>query len=314
MIEVHGLIKRYGDLEAIRGVTFTIGSGEIVGLLGPNGAGKTTIMKVLTCYHSPSAGSVKVNGYDVIDESLEVRRTVGYLPENAPVYRDLKVIEYLDFVAGMRGFRKSEKKARIEKALSLCGLTEVVYRTIGKLSKGYRQRVGLAQAILHEPQTLILDEPTSGLDPNQIIEIRNLVWKLGKEKTVILSTHILQEVEIMCKNVLILNNGMIVASGKASEIGVNAHDTKKFIKLTLEDAGIDALNEALEQTPHGAFFSKPIIRGNRISFDITIDAPMLESSISQWAMDHHFRIVEMVTKVPDLEEIFRKLTTSEKQQ
>ena len=198
MIEVKNLVKNYGRFPAVKGVSFSIGKGDIVGLRGPNGAGQTTIMKVLTCYHYPDGGSATLNGYDAIREPLQVKHQIGYLPEMAPVYTDLNVYEYLNFIAEARGIDGAEKGARIEKTAAECGLTSVLYKEIGNLSKGYRQRVGLAQAILHEPEILILDEPTTGLDPNQIIEIRNLIKKIGKEKTVLLSTHILQEVEAVC--------------------------------------------------------------------------------------------------------------------
>jgi len=205
MIEASNLGKRYGTLEAVRGVSFSINPGEVVGLLGPNGAGKTTIMKILTCYMFPSSGSATVNGWDIFERPLEIKKLVGYLPENAPLYTDLNVLEYLSFMAESRSLKGNAKTERIEWAVEECGLKSVVYRSIDTISKGFRQRTGLAQAILHDPEILVLDEPTTGLDPNQIIEIRELIKRLGKEKTVILSTHILQEVEATCGRVLILN-------------------------------------------------------------------------------------------------------------
>ena len=218
MIEVTNLSKRYGSLEAVKGVSFGIPKGEVVGLLGPNGAGKTTIMKVLTTYMYPSGGTATVNGFDIFEQPLEIRKSVGYLPENAPLYTDLNVKEYLDFVADARSLRGERKKERIEWVIEECGLQSVLYRNIDKLSKGYRQRTGLAQAILHDPEILILDEPTTGLDPNQILEIRELIRRHGQKKTVILSTHILQEVEATCSRVLILNEGQIAAQGTVQEI------------------------------------------------------------------------------------------------
>ena len=211
MIKVENIDKIYGKFKAVDNVSFHIGKGEIVGLLGPNGAGKTTIMKILTGYHYPTHGTAILNGYSIYDDLLKVKESTGYLPEMAPLYDDLTVIEYLDFMADIRKVPKEHKKREIERVIQECGLSPVVYRSIGKLSKGYRQRTGLAQAIIHSPDILILDEPTTGLDPNQIIEIRKLICDIGKEKTVILSTHILQEVEAVCNRVLILDHGKIVA-------------------------------------------------------------------------------------------------------
>ncbi|MGB9616379.1 MAG: ATP-binding cassette domain-containing protein, partial [Desulfomonilaceae bacterium] len=229
-----------------------------------------------------------------------------------PIYRDLKVIEYLDFIGEIRGFSKAERKRKIERAMTLCDLTPVAFRTIDKLSKGYRQRVGLAQAILHDPGTLILDEPTSGLDPNQIVEIRNLVRSLGKEKTVILSTHILQEVEIMCRNVLILNEGLIVANGTAKEIGSTISGKRTVVTITLEGVSQIDLDAALQDLPKGCNPGKLELLEGRVSLEISVEDQSRESLISEWAIGHRFHLVGMVTKSMDLEEIFRILTQPEK--
>lgn len=218
MIEVGDVTKSYGAVEAVKGVSFAVEPKEIVGLLGPNGAGKTTLMRILTCYHFPTAGQVRINDYDVHTDPIRIKESIGYLPESSPVYGELTVSEYLQFVADARGISREAQVDRIAATLETCGLTTVVHRPIEQLSKGYKQRVGLAQAILHDPDILILDEPTTGLDPNQIAEIRRLIRRLGTEKTVILSTHILQEVEAVCDRVLILNEGRIVASGTTEEI------------------------------------------------------------------------------------------------
>ena len=218
MIQVEGLRKRYKEFEAVRGVSFSVGKGRVVGLLGPNGAGKTSIMKVLTGYHRPSEGTAVLNGLNVDDDPVGVKASVGYLPEGVPLYSDMTVGEYLAFVAEARGLPVQDRKTAIKKAAEACGIADMTDVLIEHLSKGYRQRVGLAQAIVHEPPILILDEPTTGLDPNQILEIRSLIRSLGAEKTVILSTHILQEVEALCSEVLILHEGRIVAQeiGRAS--------------------------------------------------------------------------------------------------
>ena len=218
MIEAENLVKRYGPFEAVKGVSFRIDQGQVVGLLGPNGAGKTSIMRILTCYHFPSEGTARVGSFDVVSQPRSVRQVVGYLPENAPLYDDMKVREYLGFVADVRGLAGEHRRERTEMVVDTCGLSAVFGREIRRLSKGYRQRVGLAQAILHDPAVLVLDEPTSGLDPNQIVEIRGLIRSLGEKKTVILSTHILQEVEALCRRVLIMNAGRLVAQGTPDEI------------------------------------------------------------------------------------------------
>jgi len=213
MIEIRDLKKHYGEIEALRGISTTIGKGEIVGLLGPNGAGKTTAMKILVGYLVPSSGRASVAGHDVVQEPLEVQRKIGYLPENAPVYGDMLVQDYLQFTAEMRDLAPAEARRGIARAVEQCGIGRVLTRSIGHLSKGYRQRVGLAAAILHEPGILILDEPTTGLDPNQIVEVRDLIRRMGETKTVILSTHILPEVEATCDRAVILIDGLIRADG-----------------------------------------------------------------------------------------------------
>ena len=209
MIEVRNLTKRYGDVVAIRDISFTAATGQVLGLLGPNGAGKTTTMRVITGYMPATSGTVKVAGYDIFDDSFEVRKRIGYLPESPPLYNDMTVTAYLRFVGRIRGIPKAELSDSIDRVLRTCGLAEVTDRVIGHLSKGYRQRVGLAQALIHNPGVLVLDEPTLGLDPRQIIEIRRLIQELAGERTVILSTHILPEVTQICEKVVIINEGRI---------------------------------------------------------------------------------------------------------
>src|SRR5262245_28528863 len=211
MIEVENLTKRYGRTTAVDHVSFRVQKGEILGFLGPNGAGKTTTMRVLTCYLPPTEGSARVAGYDVFEQPLEVKRRVGYLPETPPLYPDMDVVEYLDFCAKIKGVPKAARRARVDDAIGKTRLGEVRHKQTGRLSKGFRQRVGLAQAILHNPDVLILDEPTAGLDPKQIIETRELIKGLGGEHTVVLSTHILPEVSMTCGRVVIINGGRVVA-------------------------------------------------------------------------------------------------------
>jgi len=218
MIEVKEIQKKYGDFKALDNISFNIKKGEVVGFLGPNGAGKTTTMKILTCFMTPTSGSAHIAGFDVFDQSLEVRKRIGYLPESAPVYTDMEVKDYLLFIASMRSIKGNDLRKKYNNVVELCNLQEKIRMPISTLSKGYRQRVGLAQALIHEPEILILDEPTSGLDPNQIIEIRQLIKNIGKEKTVLLSTHILPEVSATCDKVIIINKGKIVIEGEPDKL------------------------------------------------------------------------------------------------
>jgi ABC-2 type transport system ATP-binding protein len=218
MIEVRNLTKNYGNVKAVQNVSFSVGKEQVLGFLGPNGAGKTTIMKILTGFHFPTSGSALVDGIRIDDDPVEVKKRIGYLPESIPLYEDLTVDEYLAFIAEARLIPAQERKKAVDGCLEACGLQQYRGRKIDTLSKGYRQRTGLAQAILHDPPILILDEPTNGLDPNQIIEIRSLIMELGKRKTVLLSSHILQEIEAICPQVLIINEGKIAAQGTTEEI------------------------------------------------------------------------------------------------
>ena len=305
MIKVENIDKIYGRFKAVDNVSFHIGKGEIVGLLGPNGAGKTTIMKILTGYHYPTHGTAILNGYSIYDDLLKVKESTGYLPEMAPLYDDLTVMEYLDFMADNRKIPKSRKKEEIDRVIQECGLGPVVYRSIGKLSKGYRQRTGLAQAIIHSPDILILDEPTTGLDPNQIIEIRKLICDIGKEKTVILSTHILQEVEAVCNRVLILNHGKIVAEGSPEKIREQVQKDDRFtieVEGAVDAQSLKALEPVSEILSTEALDGKTVIK---ISAQKGSDAGAL---IFDWAVKNGCRLSALVPEQTSLEDIFRKLT------
>ncbi len=237
MIEVQNLTKHYGPLTAIRDVSFSVAPGEIVGFLGPNGAGKSTTMRILSCFMPASGGTAVVAGYDVFRESMEVRRRIGYLPENVPLYTDLRVAAYLDFVAETKGVPRGERKKRVADVMDRCRIADVQNRLIGKLSKGYRQRVGLAQAIVSDPAVLILDEPTIGLDPRQIIEIRSLIRTLGAQRTVVLSTHILPEVSQVCDKVVIINEGRVVLEDQLANLTRTRSLEEVFIEAISRDAG-----------------------------------------------------------------------------
>ncbi|HHT03362.1 MAG: ATP-binding cassette domain-containing protein [Bacteroidales bacterium] len=230
-ISISNLTKIYGQQKALDNVSLEINKGEIVGLLGPNGAGKSTMMKIITCFIPPTQGSVSVCGYNIFDDSIEVRKKIGYLPEHNPLYLDMYVREFLLFIAGIHNLGK-EKKERTEYMIELTGLTKEVNKKIGALSKGYRQRVGIAQAMIHDPEVLILDEPTSGLDPNQLIEVRELIKNAGKDKTVLLSTHIMQEVEAVCDRTIIINNGLVVADDNTQHLIADQSLETIFRKIT----------------------------------------------------------------------------------
>ena len=218
MIKVEGLTKRYARTVAVDDISFDVAKGSIIGFLGPNGAGKTTTMRVLTCFLPPTRGSVEVAGFDVIDQPLEVKKRIGYLPESPPLYPEMEVIEYLNFVAALKGIPRSDVRARVNSVLERCAIGDVRTKLLGKLSKGYRQRVGLAQAIIHNPDVLVLDEPTAGLDPKQIMDTRQLIKNLAGDHTIILSTHILPEVEQVCEQVVIINKGKLVATDSVENL------------------------------------------------------------------------------------------------
>jgi len=308
MVETQNLVKRYGTFEALHGVSLAVGKGEVVGLLGPNGAGKTTIMRILTCYHFPTSGRALVNSLDVTTDPLAVKACVGYLPESAPVYQDLKVVEYLKFVAEVRGLIGTDGRRQIDRVIHLCGIESVVFRDIGRLSKGYRQRVGLAQAILHDPSILILDEPTSGLDPSQIIEIRELIRGLGREKTVILSTHILQEVEILCGRVLILNQGTVAAQGVPSDLS-RALAGKRTIMATMVSAdSLSVVTAAASRLSVGTLTGPPeAIDPRRFALEISLGDGENEEVIFDWAVANGLKILGLSKRTIDLEEVFLHL-------
>jgi ABC-2 type transport system ATP-binding protein len=248
MIEVRNLTKRYGDLVAIRDISFTAGTGQVLGFLGPNGAGKTTTMRIITGFMPATSGTVKVAGYDIFDDSYEVRKRIGYLPENPPLYLDMTVTTYLRFVGRIRGIAKAEANDAVDRVLHTCGLADVTNRVVGHLSKGFRQRVGLAQALIHNPSVLVLDEPTIGLDPRQIIDIRTLIRELAGDRTVILSTHILPEVSQLCEKVVIINEGRIAVEDTLTNLTQGASLEQVFLRYIAKDTGVPA-GAAAEATP-----------------------------------------------------------------
>ncbi len=248
MISVKNLTKYYGDFQALKGISFEIESGEIVGILGPNGAGKSTTLRILTCYFNPTSGDAIIDGKSILDEENNVKKIIGYLPESAPLYNDMCVFDYLVYMADIQELERSKLNERLHYVVNVCGLKEVISKPIGELSKGYKQRVGLAGAIIHDPKILILDEPTNGLDPNQIVEIRELIKELGKEKTVLVSTHILSEVEATCSRAIIINKGNIIADDTPENLSLNFgnNDKSSTIKISIKtNDNIESVKEKL---------------------------------------------------------------------
>ena len=292
--------KLYGTQKALDNVSFEIKSGEIVGFLGPNGAGKSTMMKILTCFIPPTSGEASVCGYNILEQSLEVRRKVGYLPENNPLYLDMYIREYLEFVAGLYKLGNSSKK-RIEEMIELTGLKDEIHKKIGALSKGFRQRVGLAQALIHNPEVLILDEPTSGLDPNQIIEIRNLILEIGKQKTIMLSTHIMQEVEAICDRVIIINKGVIIADKMTEEIHkMTSNKQVILVEFTIK------IDKKLLVAMEGVTNVKNI-KDNvwEITTSTTKD---IREDIFKFAVKNNIAVLSMKVEENSLEDVFHQLT------
>ncbi|MHC1778418.1 MAG: gliding motility-associated ABC transporter ATP-binding subunit GldA [Lentimicrobium sp.] len=299
-IIVRNISKQFGRQLALDQVSFSIQPGEIVGLLGPNGAGKSTMMKIITCFIPPSSGDVSVHGFDIREHSLEVRRKVGYLPENNPLYTDMYIKEYLEFVAGIHELGKNTSK-RVEEMMDITGLMPEKGKKIGALSKGYRQRVGLAQAMIHNPEVLILDEPTSGLDPNQLVEIRNLISEIGKQKTVMLSTHILQEVEAICSRAIIINQGKIVADDSTGHLLKNAGSTEQVV-----------VEFDREVKPSDLKTIKGVLNVKKVSgFTWSVESAKdldVRQEIFRFAVENGLTVLSMQKQSNSLEDVFQKLT------
>jgi|TARA_B110000908_G_scaffold38387_1_gene46261 ABC-2 type transport system ATP-binding protein len=299
-IEAKGVSKYYGKQKALDEVSFKISSGEIVGFLGPNGAGKSTMMKIITGYFPPNEGDIYVIGLDAVENSLEVRKKVGYLPEHNPLYPEMYVTEYLKFVAGI--YKVKNKKDRVEEIIKMVGLSPERHKKIQELSKGYKQRVGLAQALIHDPDVLVLDEPTSGLDPNQLVEIRKLIRDIGKEKTVMLSTHIMQEVEAICDRVIIINEGRIVADAPVSEMK-NMGNAEGY---SLEVEVNEAISEELLSVINGV---DKVISKSGLNYSIEISsAKDIRAEISKAISDDGKAVLSMVRKEKSMEDVFKELT------
>ncbi|HAL55502.1 MAG TPA: hypothetical protein DCP63_03210 [Bacteroidetes bacterium] len=310
-ITVRNLTKYYGHEKAIKDISFDVKTGEILGFLGPNGAGKTTTMKIITCYMPPTSGLVDVDGLDIRTHSLEVRRKIGYLPELNPLYLDMNVIEYLEYAARLHSLDKAKLKQQMQAMIEVCGLKGVRHKDVGELSKGYRQRVGLAQAMIHDPEVLILDEPTSGLDPNQIVEIRNLIRQLGRAKTVILSTHILSEVQATCDRVIIVNEGTIVADGTPQQLQQEFHGSESItveLKADVRNAMTDIFPK-LKALPHVESVEYGGGKDGAHRFSVfTAKGSDIREQLFNQAVTEKWVLLEMSRKVTSLEEVFHKLT------
>ena len=297
-IIVEHITKTYGEQKALDDVSFRVDAGEVVGLLGPNGAGKSTMMKIISCFIPPTRGSVSVYGHDIYEDSIEVRKRVGYLPENNPMYLDLYVKEYLEFVAGLYKIRN--RNQRVEEMIAITGLEPERTKKIGALSKGFRQRVGLAQALIHDPEVLILDEPTSGLDPNQLADIRTLIKDIGKTKTIMLSTHIMQEVEAVCDRVIIIDRGRIVADDSTqnlSKMGLGRHRVRVEFNKEVDAAALAKIPGVKEVTALGGSI-----------FELHGDKGDIREQVFQFAVGNELVVLSMQQGGRGIEEVFQQLT------
>jgi ABC-2 type transport system ATP-binding protein len=310
-IAVDDLHKSYGTHQALRGVGFTIDEGEVVGFLGPNGAGKSTAMKILTGFLAPTRGSAQVRGHDTLEAPVEARRQLGYLPENAPIYPDMRVRDYLDYIGRVRGLGEAERARAVGRVAEECGIGDRLGMKVGTLSKGYRQRVGLAQALLHGPPILILDEPTTGLDPNQIVEIRNLIREIGRRKTVLLSTHILSEVQATCDRVLIIHQGRLVADGSTADItartrgGALLHVTLAPGSVAPAEADVRAALSRID----GVEAVRPMEGADpaHLAYEVLAQGDV-RAEIFKLAVARGLVLLELAPERTNLEEVFRRLT------
>jgi ABC-2 type transport system ATP-binding protein len=310
MIQIKNLTKRFGELKAVDDVSVDVHTGEILGFLGPNGAGKTTTVRIVTCYMLPTSGWVQVDGLSVFEHSLEVRRKIGYLPESAPLYSEMIVSDYLGFVMSVRGIAKGRRSRRLKEITEICGLGQVIHRNIGELSKGFRQRVGLAQAMVHDPEVLILDEPTSGLDPNQIAEIRGLIKELGKEKTVVLCTHILPEVEATCGRVLIINEGRIVADGSPAELQSGFQGKERiYLELKTPSGEVQDKLASLEKVEKVEQIESNGDDMKKYTLECAQGVDLREK-LFRLAVENGWVLLEMRREQASLEDVFRQLTTT----
>lgn len=306
-IEVVNLTKQYGPQKAVDNISFQVNTGEILGFLGPNGAGKTTTMKIITCFMAPSSGDVKVNDISIYEDKKKIKKKIGYLPEDNPLYFEMPVLEYLFFTAELQSIKKSIIPSKIREMVHVCGLDIEKHKKIGELSKGYRQRVGLAQAMIHDPEILILDEPTTGLDPNQIIEIRKLIREVGKEKTVILSTHILPEVEATCDRIVIINQGKIVADGTSAMLRKQAQG-EEILRIQISEYTNNDLVASALQSLETVGMVDPVGDSTGSFIVQSKNRHSSRKSIFQLCVQNNWILTELSPIETKLEDIFRELT------
>jgi len=308
MIHVESLTKYYNDLCAVDQISFDISKGEIMGLLGPNGAGKTTTLQILTGFLRPTSGIIRVKDYSIDEDSLQIKKLLGYLPESAPLYHDMLVYDYLDYVANIRGIDSSNKISRIRHLAGLCGINEVMHKTINQLSKGFKQRVGLAHAMMDDPEILVLDEPTSGLDPNQIIEIRDIIKQIGQEKTVILSTHILSEAEATCDRIVIINKGKIVANDSTETLKQSAGGNN-LISISLQNAEFESVKQQLTSISEISDIVQVSDDNGILNLKLTcMSSADIRGDIYKKVRQTDWILIEMHQETKTLENIFRELT------
>ena len=307
MIKVTKLSKNYGSVKAVQSISFELKDGEIVGFLGANGAGKTTTLKMITGYLVPTAGSIKVNGMDIIDDIHDIQKQIGYLPELNPLYTEMRVYEYLEFLAGIRKITGKQFKEAFARVVEQCGLKGVVHKSISDCSKGYKQRIGLAAAMIHDPKILILDEPVTGLDPNQIVEIRRLIKSLGKEKLVFMSSHILQEIQATVDRIIIINNGKIVANGTSDEL-MGDFMGNVLLNMEIKGASTESIEHIQAKLPSVKYISLNETNGiQSVQFEYGKDQDPRED-LFKYAVKNKWSILKMNPKTTNLEDIFRDLT------
>ena len=312
MIEVRDLTHYYGPMPAVENVNFTVRRGEILGFLGPNGAGKTTTMRILTGFMPPTRGSVTLDGFDVVEKSLEVRKRVGYLPESVPLHTEMTVTNYLKYMGTLRRMNGRQIRRRTEDVIDVCRLGDYRKTLIGKLSKGFRQRVGIAQAILHEPEVLVLDEPTIGIDPIQVVETRGLIQELGREQTVVLSSHILPEVSMICERVLIIHEGHIVAADTPNNLAQHLRGVEQLeVEIGGPPAEVLPVLRGIEGATEVSHHPRPGINAYRVQFLEGLD---LRDEISRTVINNGWSLLSMQVNSMSLEEIFLRLTTSESEE
>ena len=315
MISVEKLSKYYGDFHALKGVSFEINAGEIVGILGPNGAGKSTTLRILTCYLSPTSGNAIIDGKSILNNEREVKRVIGYLPESAPLYDDMSVFDYLVYMAEIQELERNRLNDRLHYVVDACNLKDVISKSIGELSKGYKQRVGIAGAIIHDPKILILDEPTNGLDPNQIVEIRELIKELGKEKTVLISTHILSEVEATCSRAIIINQGNVIADADPKHLSLNNSKENKIstrIKLSIKTNDDNSKIIEKLKTIENVYDVKAANNENLKDIVIYSNDEEPREKIYKLIKSTDWIVFEMMKERENLEEVFHTLTKGDK--